>query len=208
MRIAIGRQKLLTIAAGGSLAAAMALAVPLSGPAGATASVTLNPTPPSGGYTNGQTITVSGTGFSTRSSGNTITIVECADPGGGSAGLPQDNTTCDATTENPGTIFPDSSGNFSASYQIVKLTTSGGNLINCDSSDNCVLWVGEDFNSNFSGSTVQPTAFSQSFLVADAVTGTPESPLTVALPIVGASVVGAGGFFTYRRRRRNHVGAA
>jgi LPXTG-motif cell wall-anchored protein len=200
MHIRHRARKLVTMAGTAGLAATFALAVPLTGAAGASGTVTLNPTPPAGGYTNGQTITVSGTGFSTNPS-DSIQIAECADPGGTTAGLPADNSTCDGTTLNPDTIFTNSAGTFSDTYQITKVTTATGSNINCDATDYCVLWVGEDFNNNFTGSSAQPTGFSQPFLIGSATTGAPESPLTVALPLLGAAVVGGGGFVAYRRRR-------
>jgi len=136
---------------------------------GSTGTVTA-PTAPAGPYTDGQTITVSGTGFSTRASGNTIQIIECADPDGTTANLPQDNTSCDTTTENPNTIEPSTSGAFSDQYQITELDTvvpAGGyqSNIDCNATNYCVLWIGEDAVNNFSGTTDQPVAFSPPFLV-------------------------------------------
>ena len=140
-----------------------------TGHAGATPTVTLSPS--SSSYANQQVITVTGSGFSPRASGLTIEIVECADPGGATANLPTDNSTCDATTENPNTIYPDASGNFSSSYTLSSLATSSGNLITCDASDDCVLWVGEDFVNNFSGTSQEPAAFSSPFSLTSASGG-------------------------------------
>ena len=194
--------KFASLGGAAGLAASLLLMLPIAGQAGASGTVTLNPA--SGPYTDGQTITVSGTGFSTNPA-DSIEIVECADPNGTQANLPADNTTCDGTTQNPNTIFTNAAGTFSSSYTIQKLSTTTGNSINCDATHDCVLWVGEDFNGNFSGTAAQPVGFSVPFLVNNAGSGgtTPESPLTVALPIVGASVAGGAGFLVVRRRRRS-----
>jgi LPXTG-motif cell wall-anchored protein len=192
-----------TLAGAAGLAASLVVLLPMTlaaSPAGANG--TVNITPSSGTYTDGQTVTVSGTGFSTNPA-DAIEIVECADPGGTTGGLPTDNSTCDGTTENGNTIFTNSGGTFTDQYRLSQLETSLGNSVNCDASNDCVLWVGEDFVNNFTGSSAQPVGFSSPFLIGSATTGTPESPVTVALPVLGATVVGGAGFVLYRRRRRH-----
>jgi hypothetical protein len=118
-----------------------------------TTSVTLG----AGPYSNGETITVSGTGFPTRSQNPSgLSIIECADAAGSTANLPTDDTTCDATTVNPLPVLTDSSGSFSTSYTLASLSPPSS-AITCDATDFCVLWVGEDyvnsFQSNFGFST-------------------------------------------------------
>jgi hypothetical protein len=131
--------------------------------AGSQGTVTA-PTAPAGPYTDGQQITVSGTGFSTNS-GDTITIVECADAGGTAGNLPTDNSTCDLNTGNPLGIRHDASGGFSSPYTVALDQVSSGGTIDCDATHYCVLWIGEDFNGNFTGSSAQPVAFSPPFLI-------------------------------------------
>jgi len=158
---------------GGCLVVVAAALAFLPGRAAATPALTT----PAGPYTAGQTITVTGSGFSTLASGNTIQILECSDPNGDPNNLPQDDSTCDGTTLNPGTIFPSTCPSpstatncFSASYTIKQLDTPA-NLIDCDATNDCVLWVGEDYVNNFTGSAQQPVAFSNPFLVNPASSG-------------------------------------
>ena len=164
--------------------------------AAATPTVTLSP---SGPYTDGQTITVSGSGFPSISTDpGGITIVECSDPGGTSAGLPGNNLSCDGDTINPLPIDQGASGDFTTSYTISQLSVPPGN-IRCDSSDDCVLWAGVNLNTDFE----QPLeyAFSGSFLIASAPASTPESPLALALPLLAVAVIGGGVVVVTRRRR-------
>ncbi len=153
---------------------------------------------PAGNPTDGQTITVSGSGFPVHSvlpSG--LEIIECSDPGGLSTNLPSDASTgCDGTTVNGTQINTDASGNFSASYSISALSATGNSNINCDATDFCVLWVGQDFNNSFLSG---PHAFSRPFEVQAPTATTPEAPLAIALPVCAAGVV--GGFLFLRRRR-------
>jgi len=177
-------------------------------PADAAASVTT----PSGPFANNQSITVSGSGFAKRATGSTIQILMCSDPGGQTANLPHDITSCDGTTQNPNTIVPTAEGNFNDKYTIVKLSTkptSGiESTINCDATHYCVLWVGEDQVDNFFGTSKQPVAYSQPFLVG--ATGSTNSSAgsgsssgaVVAIVIAVVVVVGGGGAFLWFRRRR------
>ena len=166
-----------------------ALLGPLGGVASAATAISIS----AGPYTDGQTITVTGSGFPATTQ---ISIIECSDPGGSSASLPTDNTTCDGTTENPLPITTNTSGSFTTSYQMVKLTTAGGvSPINCDKTDFCVLWAGIDFVNSFTGTH----AFSVPFEISAPITSTPEAPLAIALP-VGAALLIAGAVFVSRRR--------
>jgi hypothetical protein len=189
---------------------------------GSTGTVTA-PTAPAGPYADGQTITVSGTGFSTRASGNTMEIIECADPDGTVANLPQDNSSCDGTTQNSNTIVPATDGSFTDQYPITELDTvvSGGGYesnINCNATNYCVLWIGEDDVGNFTGTTAQPVAFSPPFLINPAPTTEPttltttlsgggQSGTTISVPtdtavtdtahLTGTNAANAGGSVTY-----------
>ncbi|HXX89567.1 MAG TPA: hypothetical protein VEI83_05005 [Acidimicrobiales bacterium] len=196
---------------------AIAILGPLAGVASAAANLTsptgtmdCSPSPTPAGcltYTNGQSITVSGTGFSTLASGNTIEILECSDPNGDPNNQATDNSTCDGTTLNPSTIYPTTcpapstaTNCFSATYHIKQLNTPA-NQINCNATNWCDLWVGEDYVNNFSGTSAQPVTFSAPFLVTSPVGAAPEAPMTIALPLAGAAVVGGGTFLVFRRRR-------
>ncbi len=154
---------------------------------------------PAGNPTDGQTITVSGTGFPVHSAlPSGLEIIECSDPGGLVGNLPTDASTgCDGTTVNGSQINTDASGNFSASYSISALSSSGNSDINCDATDFCVLWVGQDFNNSFLSG---PHAFSRPFEVQAPTATTPEAPLAIALPVCAAGVVGA---YLFLRRRRS-----
>ena len=183
--------KVLAVAGAVGLAS-LALASPVS----ATAAVTI----PSGPFTDGQTITVSGTGFPTMTQLPTgLEIIECSDPGGSMVNLPTDASTgCDGTTVNGSQINTNSTGGFSTSYQMI-LLNSGNSSINCDATDFCVLWVGQDFNGAFLSG---PHAFSAPFEIHAPGSTTPEAPFVIALPIAAAAAVG---IVVYIRRRRGHA---
>jgi len=172
----------------------VSVAFPLAGTALAATTVTI----PSGPFTDGQSVTVSGTGFPVRSALPTgLEILECADTGGLSANLPTDATTgCDGSTVNGSQINTDASGNFSASYAMV-LLNSGNSTITCDATHFCVLWVGVDYNNAFLSG---PHGFSTPFKVNSAPAQTPEAPLVIALPLLTAAIVGA---YVFLRRRRH-----
>ena len=183
----------------GAVAAVLAIsmAVPLAGTAQAATTVTI----PAGPYTDGQSITVSGTGFPVRTALPTgLQIIECTDTGGLSTNLPTDALTgCDGSTVNGSQINTDASGNFSAKYSLV-LLNSGNSTITCDATHFCVLWVGVDFNNSFLSG---PHGFSVPFEVQSAPAQTPEAPLVIALPVLAAGIVGVYVF----RRRRHHTEA-
>jgi hypothetical protein len=164
-----------------------------SGVASATASVTI----PSGPFTDGQTITVSGSGFPAESMLPTgLEIIECEDPGGSMVNLPTDpSVSCDGTTVNGSQINTDASGNFSTTYSLV-LLNSGDSSINCDATDFCVLWVGQDYNGAFLSG---PHAFSAPFEINAPKATAAEVPTAVILPVAAAMVVGA---YVFIRRRR------
>jgi len=130
---------------------------------------------PAGPFSNGQSITVSGVGFPSRAKDPSgLQILQCADPGGLAANLPVDATTCDGTTTNPLPVDTDSSGRFSTPYTVAALNDlHGTSNIDCDVSDYCVLWVGVDYNQQFSSG---PHAFSVPFEVEAAVSGSPTGP--------------------------------
>ena len=172
---------------------ASAIVLPFGGAAFATPAVSLS----AGPYTDGQSITVSGTGFPNHAAlPSGLSIIECSDPGGLVSNLPTDSSTCDGSTANPLPVNTDASGNFSTSYALALLTPSGGSPITCDATHFCVLWVGADFVNSFTGTH----AFSTPFEISSPTTGTPEAPVAIALPI-GAAILVGGMIFVARRRR-------
>ena len=128
------------------LGAALAVAgsgisIPFAGPASATTPVV---TIPSGPFNDGQSITVSGTGYPAHSADPTgLQILECA------PGTTDPNLGCDGTTLSANQINTDSSGNFSTSYAVTRLSQNGSSNINCDSTHACDLWVGVDYQNDF-----------------------------------------------------------
>jgi LPXTG-motif cell wall-anchored protein len=162
----------------------------------------------SGNPTDGQVIAVSGTGFPTPSQDPTgLVILECSDPGGTTANLPTTADSCDGTTSSQNPINTTTSGTFTdvGGYTVAALSTSAGSNINCDATDYCVLWVGVDYEGNFT--TTGQYAFSRPFEINAPPPLAPEAPYVIALPIAG--VLAAGGtLFFIRRRRRNHAPVA
>ena len=154
-----------------ALVAAAAAVAFLPGHAfGAGPAVTTSPA--SGPFTDGQSITVSGTGFPNHAQDPSgLSILECSDPGGTTANLPTDATACDGTTVNGLAINTNASGSFGpAQYSIVALSIAspGSSNINCDATNYCVLWVGVDYNNAFT----QNFAFSEPFTIGSSSTTT------------------------------------
>ncbi len=148
---------------------------------------------PSGPLSDGQVITVTGTGFPSHAQDPSgIQIIECSDPQGSAANLPTDATTCDGATANPLPVAPDSSGRFTDRYTISALNGQhGASNIDCDASDFCVLWAGQDYNQAF---TSGPHAFSTPFEVQGGATGggtgAPSPSTTVTTTPASASAGG------------------
>lgn len=176
------------------IAAITAVAL-MAGAAAANPQVTL----PISNPHNSQTATVSGTGFPAHSKDPTgVQILECSDPGGSVANLPETAASCDGATVDPLPINTDASGSFSAKYTFYSLHSAhGASNINCDTKHFCVLWVGVDYNQQFLGTH----AFSTAFKI-----GSPQSApasssnvLVIVLPIVAVVVLGA--LVVLRRRQ-------
>ena len=132
---------------------------------------------PSGPFTNGQTIAVTGSDFPPQSQLPTgLSIIECSDPDGSTDNLPTDPVAdCDATTVNGSQINTDSNGNFSTTYSVFQLSQADGSAINCDATDFCVLWVGQDYNNAFLSG---PHAFSDPFEMTGGTTSTTTTSTT------------------------------
>ena len=182
-----------------AVCATAAFVVPFAGTAGAAPAVTI----PTGNPADGQTFTVTGTGFPTPTADPSgLQILECSDPSGTTANLPQDNSGCDAISISQGFIGTDSNGNFTTQYTAM-LLNSGNSTINCDQTHFCVLWVGVDYLNQF---TSGPHAFSRAFEIGAAPAMTPEAALAIALPVTAALVAG-GAYFVVRRRRQQATAA-
>lgn len=138
-----------------------------------------------------------------------INILECSDPGGLASNDPTNASDCDGNTIQGDTIVAATNGSVSyTNYTVyalpdsISLGESPSSTPVCNTSNWCVLYVGEN-QTDFT----QPHVFSQPFLVkangndegGNPGDGTPEAPLAIGLPVVGAGVVGAA--FWYRRRR-------
>jgi hypothetical protein len=176
--------------------ASAAFIVPFAGSASAATVVNI----PAGNPTDGQTITVSGSGFPAHSAlPSGLQIIECSDPGGTVGNLPTDPSTgCDGTTVSGSQINTDASGNFTAQYPISVLN-AGNSSIRCDATDFCVLWVGQDYNSAFLSG---PHGFSSAFEIQSVPPVLGEAPLAISLPVIAAAIVGV---YVFLRRRRTHT---
>ena len=163
-----------------SLAAATAIAgstgiamLGMSGVAGAAplttsgaqinAAVTLNPDPNTGDTptvgtpdSSGQTIEVTVPANTVLSPTGSVKIIECADPGGGTAGLPTSEADCDPPETIQGsTIIPAADGSFTyKNYTVTDLPNANlapSSPITCGTStDPCVLYIGDNYR-DFSG---------------------------------------------------------
>ncbi len=189
--------RVIRLAGAGTVVALAAFVVPFGGAAFAAPALSMT----AGPYTSGQTVTVSGTGFPTRSADPSgLSIIECTDTGGLSGNLPTDDSFCDASTANPLPVLTNSSGAFTTTYTLESLSTTGGSSIDCDQTDDCVLWAGVDYVNNFNSND----AFSVPFTISAPIASTPESPVAIALP-AGAVLIIGGAVLVSRRRRRTSL---
>jgi len=173
---------------GASLAVAgSGISIPFAGPAGATpaAAATVVNMAAGSQLANGGTAHVTGTGFPVHSADPTgVEIIECSDPGGLVANLPTDPSLgCEGATVSPSQINTSATGTVNTTYRVIGLSTGTGSSINCDAVNYCVLWMGVDYNTNFSDPT--STAFSAPFLVVPGVAPTITSPATASFPVWG-----------------------
>ena len=162
---------------------------------------------PSGDPHNGQTFTITGTGFPPRRQDAIgLQILECADPGGSVARLPTDPSLCDGSTVSPGQVNTDAAGDFSTAYTAAALGMRNSNIV-CDATHFCALWVGVDYNSDVLGIHAVSAPFEVGGPRPLASSGTahpggPGAVLWVALVIVAGAVVGAARRASVRRRAR------
>ncbi len=217
------------LASGTAVVGAGALLVlPLSGSAGASGPLTTSSvsitcstgTCVPGPYQDQQIINISAPPNTTFLSGDTIQILECADPGGLVANLPSTAAGhCDGLTINQDGLQTNADGSFSESvssgggYTVYELPSASllenhNGLPKCDLANPCALYIGDNYNSIPASNHVWSAPFSVG-TAAQGVTspgdGTPEAPLMIGLPLVAAGVV--GGFLFLRRRRSTGVTA-
>jgi hypothetical protein len=106
-----------------------------------------------------------------------VNILECADPGGTSAKLPKDISTCDGNTIQGDTVLVADDGSFSEpKYTVYRLPSSTlGEQTNnqpvCDQANQCVLYVGQNQN-DFTA----PKLFSAPFSIAASAGSTTTTP--------------------------------
>jgi hypothetical protein len=152
--------------------------------AAATATVDISPSASSGAYSSGQEVTVSVGPNSVFQSGRKVNILECADPGGTTADLPKDDSTCDGNTIQGSTVLVQSDGSItSGQYTLYALPSptlgeSSTDQPVCNQSNECVLYVGENQND-----FTQPKLFSAPFSISSSST----SPGTNSTPGTNAS---------------------
>jgi hypothetical protein len=159
------------------LCAVVALAIAIAQTVGASAAVPTLTLSPGSNLHNGESVSVSvgANGFFTPHSH--VNILECADPGGKSANLPKDDSTCDGNTIQGTTVLVAADGSFSASeYTVYSLPNatlgeqSNGQPV-CNATDPCVLYVGQDQNDFTS-----PKVFSAPFTVSPGAVSTTTTP--------------------------------
>jgi hypothetical protein len=208
-------RKLLLLAGAGALSLAI-----LAGPgalvagadscsAGSQSCATIAPSPGTGStyadQTGVQIVVPANTDFTP---GQTIDIVECADPGGTAANLPTDDTSCDGLTVNGDTVYVRGDGDFTeSSYTLYSLPSSvlkeGPSYTPvCNATNACVLFIGQDYT-NFS----LPHVFSQPFYMTGGVppVAVPESHFAIEMPLSALVVLTSGGGLLVWRRRRHLV---
>jgi hypothetical protein len=123
-------------------------------------------TPSSATYHSGQTISVSVGPNKYFAPFARIIILQCADPGGTSAHLPINDTTCDGNTVAGHSVLVAKDGSFSTAYQEIftlpnaQLGETPDGLPVCNRTHACVLYIGQD-QTNFT----QPKIFSTPFTV-------------------------------------------
>jgi hypothetical protein len=163
-------------------------------------------TTPYTAFTDGQQINISmgpnGTFSPNDALGGEVVAVECSYNGSN----PTDFTNqCAAqTTDGNWPIAVNANGSFDFFAQTgVKQpvyalpdATFPAATIHCDATHPCVWWIGEDPTGGF---TSAPHVFSRPFTVGP-TTATPESPVTLALPIAAGAVIAGAVYVVVRRR--------
>lgn len=167
------------VAGGAGLAVWLAVA-----PAAASSDPSATLTP-ADGLTNGQVVTVEGSGFPPS---DQIIIIEC---GGTVANPPADATSCDGTTTDSNTSvdirghFTDapSAASGTTGYTVKTIGKGAANAAPCDAANPCVLFVGVDLNDFGRPHTFVPLNFAATASASPAAS-TPAAAVTTADPAV------------------------
>ena len=130
-------------------------------------------------FSSGQVIEVTIPANSTLTPLAGINIVECADPGASASPpvVPTNTAQCDGNTIQGSTVFVGSDGSVDyMAYTVYSLPNSAlgesaGGQPACDLSDECVLYIGQDYND-----FTQPHFWSQGFYVAPTPNNTGANP--------------------------------
>ncbi len=140
---------------------------------------------PSGPWQSGQQVTVAVGPNSVFTPHSRIVVIECADPGGSTANLPKDDSTCDGNTVQGATVLVQPNGSFTVSgYTLYSLPNAAlGEQPNeqpiCNATNQCVLFVGQDQN-DFTSPKVFSAPFAIQAASATATTTPPATTPTVA----------------------------
>jgi hypothetical protein len=163
--------------------------------------LSINPSPSSGPYHDGETVSIAVGSNSEFAPYSRIEILECAAPHGQ---LPVDDTTCDGNTVADHSILVNKDGSFSdSSYPLYALPNSvlgeqSNDVPVCDATSECVLYIGQNQND-----FTQPKVFSAPFTIeassgansSTATTQASSAPGASTTPNTGAAVTlgGSGG---------------
>jgi hypothetical protein len=169
--------------------------------AAATPVVTITPSAAKGAFGSGQTVTVSVGANSLFAPGTRMSIIECSDPGGTASNLPTSITSCDEDTIQGDTVLVQPGGSLSEhGYTLYALPNAAlGEKADwqpvCNTTHECVLYVGEDQN-DFSRPKIfsPPFAFTSSGATAPTASSSPASPSSpsaaVSLPAATLAFTG------------------
>ncbi len=160
--------------------------------------LSINPSPSSGPYRDGETVSIAVGSNSQFAPYSRIEILECAAPRGQ---LPVDDTTCDGNTVADHSILVNKDGSFSdSSYTLYQLPNSvlgeqSNDLPVCNATSECVLYIGQNQND-----FTQPKVFSAPFTIeasssANSSTATTQAPSAggaTTAPKAGAASTGGG----------------
>lgn len=171
-------------ATAGAVAAVGAAVLAFAAPASAAASITVTP---SSGLSDGQTVTVKGTGFAPNTQ---VLVLECPANATGSNG----GSVCDVNDGKIGNNSSDASGNFTTTLTVkVKPSSS----VDC-TKQACVIQAHEGFNPNSGQTATAPISFAA--LSGGGTSSSAAPPTTSATggttsapPATGSGGTGSGG---------------
>ncbi len=180
------RNRRLALAAGVALGVLGYLVIPAQAAfadacgSGSQSCATITPAPGSGNTYADQTVVKIAVPANTDfTPGQTIVIIECADPGGTVANLPIDDTSCDGLTVNGDTLYVREDGDFTEnSYTLFQLPSTtlkepSDSQPVCNATNACVLFIGQDYTQ-----FTLPHVFSQPFYMTGGTSSTTTSTTT------------------------------